>query len=205
MDRWPAGTRSSSADQGRSRVLTKQPGDLYRAVRADPQAPRQGHYGVKPALFSANPRAPARLRNGAGVIYTDLVMMAGWRRCARSARASGSRPFVPDYTFGGKEHCRGAHLPVAEAADSSRKVRRKHLRHTRFSSAWPTWAWAGVRLGQPPTTASGGERQRLKLAAQMADKGDVYVPDEPTTGLHLAGRPETSWACSTGWSTRASR
>jgi excinuclease UvrABC ATPase subunit len=43
-----------------------------------------------------------------------------------------------------------------------------------------------LRLGQPLTTLSGGERQRLKLATQMGADGDVYVLDEPTTGLHLA-------------------
>jgi excinuclease UvrABC ATPase subunit len=43
-----------------------------------------------------------------------------------------------------------------------------------------------LSLGQPLTTLSGGERQRLKLAAQMADKGELYILDEPTSGLHLA-------------------
>ena len=142
--------------------------------------------GVKPALFSANSEGACPTCNGAGVIYTDLVMMAGVATVCEECEGKRFAPFVLDYTFGGKNIAEVLDLPVAEAvgffASGEAKTPAAHKILERMADVGLGY----VRLGQPLTTLSGGERQRLKLAAQMADKGDIYVLDEPTTGLHLA-------------------
>jgi excinuclease UvrABC ATPase subunit len=136
---------------------------------------------VKPALFSANSEGACANCNGAGVIYTDLAMMAG---VATKCDHCGGKRFqaaVLEYKLDGKDISEVLAMSVAEARD--------------FFGSGPAHAvldrMAAVglgylSLGQPLTTLSGGERQRLKLAIHMADKGGVYVLDEPTTGLHLA-------------------
>ncbi|HNQ05670.1 MAG TPA: excinuclease ABC subunit UvrA [Tetrasphaera sp.] len=142
--------------------------------------------GVKPALFSANSEGACPTCNGAGVIYTDLVMMAGVTTVCEECEGKRFAPFVLDYTFGGKNIAEVLDLPVAEAVDFFAKGEAKTLAAHKILERMADVGLGYVRLGQPLTTLSGGERQRLKLAAQMADKGDVYVLDEPTTGLHLA-------------------
>jgi len=142
--------------------------------------------GVKPALFSANSEGACPTCNGAGVIYTDLVMMAGVATVCEECEGKRFAPFVLDYTFGGKNIAEVLDLPVAEAVDFFAKGEAKTLAAHKILERMADVGLGYVRLGQPLTTLSGGERQRLKLAAQMADKGDVYVLDEPTTGLHLA-------------------
>ncbi|GAA1765860.1 excinuclease ABC subunit UvrA [Nostocoides vanveenii] len=142
--------------------------------------------GVKPALFSANSEGACPTCNGAGVIYTDLVMMAGVATVCEECEGKRFAPFVLDYTFGGKNIAEVLDLPVAEAVDFFAKGEAKTLAAQKILERMADVGLGYVRLGQPLTTLSGGERQRLKLAAQMADKGDVYVLDEPTTGLHLA-------------------
>ncbi|MCI1262566.1 MAG: excinuclease ABC subunit UvrA [Tetrasphaera jenkinsii] len=141
---------------------------------------------VKPALFSANSEGACPTCNGAGVIYTDLAMMAGVSTPCEECEGKRFAPFVLDYTFGGKNIAEVLDLPVAEAVDffgaGEAKTPAAHMILERMKDVGLGY----VRLGQPLTTLSGGERQRLKLATQMADKGDIYVLDEPTTGLHLA-------------------
>ena len=143
--------------------------------------------GVKPALFSANSEGACPTCNGAGVIYTDLAMMAGVATHLRGVRGQA----VPG---------RGARVPRSAARDISEVLAMSVTEAEEFFGAGEARTPAAhaildrladvglgyLSLGQPLTTLSGGERQRLKLATHMAEKGGVYVLDEPTTGLHLA-------------------
>ena len=142
--------------------------------------------GVKPALFSPNSEGACPNCNGAGVIYTDLAMMAGVATVCEVCDGKRFQASVLEYHFGGRDISEVLALPVAEAneffgADEAR-IPAANAILTRLAEVGLGY----VSLGQPLTTLSGGERQRLKLATQMAEKGDVYVLDEPTSGLHLA-------------------
>ncbi len=142
--------------------------------------------GVKPALFSANSEGACPTCNGAGVIYTDLAVMAGVASTCETCEGRRFQAEVLKYTFGGKDINEVLAMPVAEAVeffgDGGAKTPAAHAILARLADVGLGY----VSLGQPLTTLSGGERQRLKLATQMAEKGSVYVLDEPTTGLHLA-------------------
>jgi excinuclease UvrABC ATPase subunit len=142
--------------------------------------------GVKPALFSSNSEGACPSCNGAGVIYTDLSVMATVESTCEECEGRRFQAAVLGYTFGGQNIAEVLAMPVSESleffggGEASTPAAHKVL--TRLVDVGLGY----VSLGQPLTTLSGGERQRLKLAAQMADKGDVFVLDEPTTGLHLA-------------------
>jgi len=142
--------------------------------------------GVKPALFSANSEGACPTCNGAGVIYTDLAVMAGVASTCETCEGRRFQAEVLKYTFGGKDISEVLAMPVAEAVeffgDGGAKTPAAHAILARLADVGLGY----VSLGQPLTTLSGGERQRLKLATQMAEKGSIYVLDEPTTGLHLA-------------------
>jgi excinuclease ABC A subunit len=122
---------------------------------------------VKPALFSPNSEGACPTCNGAGVIYTDLGMMAGVATTCEECEGKRFDASVLDYRLGGRGE---AHTPAA------------HAILVRLADVGLGY----LTIGQPLTTLSGGERQRLKLATHMGDKGGVYVLDEPTSGLHLA-------------------
>ncbi|MCR6032488.1 ATP-binding cassette domain-containing protein [Nocardioides sp. zg-579] len=142
--------------------------------------------GVKPALFSANSEGACPTCNGAGVIFTDLATMAGVATTCEDCEGKRFQAAVLEHTLGGRDISQVLGMSVAEAeeffAAGEGKVPAAHKILARLADVGLGY----LTLGQPLTTLSGGERQRLKLAAQMADKGDVYVLDEPTTGLHLA-------------------
>ncbi len=145
--------------------------------------------GVKPALFSANSEGACPACNGAGVIYTDLAMMAGVATPCEECEGKRFQAEVLKYKFGGKDISEVLAMPVTEAeaffADGEAKAPAAHKILTRLVDVGLGY----LSLGQPLTTLSGGERQRLKLATRLVEKGSapsVYVLDEPTTGLHLA-------------------
>ena len=142
--------------------------------------------GVKPGLFSANSDGACPNCNGAGVVYTDLAMMAGVASTCEVCDGKRYEAEVLKFKFGGKDISEVLAMSVTEAeeffGDGKAKTPAAHKVLDRLDDVGLGY----VSLGQPLTTLSGGERQRLKLATQMAGKGSVYVLDEPTSGLHLA-------------------
>lgn len=112
--------------------------------------------------------------------------MAGVETVCEVCEGKRFEASVLDYAFGGRNIAEVFAMPVVEAkeffSEGDAKLPAAHAILERLADVGLGY----IQLGQPLTTLSGGERQRLKLATQMAEKGDVYVLDEPTSGLHLA-------------------
>jgi excinuclease UvrABC ATPase subunit len=142
--------------------------------------------GVKAALFSANSEGACPTCNGAGVIYTDLGVMATVESTCEECEGKRFQASVLEYTLGGRDISEVLAMSVTEAevffGVGEARTPAAHAILDRLADVGLGY----LSLGQRLTTLSGGERQRLKLATQMGEKGDVYVLDEPTTGLHLA-------------------
>ncbi len=142
--------------------------------------------GVKPALFSANSEGACPACNGAGVIYTDLGVMASVATTCEECEGKRFQASVLEYHLGGRDISEVLAMSVIESEEffgaGEARTPAAHAILDRLADVGLGY----LSLGQPLTTLSGGERQRLKLAANMADKGSVYLLDEPTTGLHLA-------------------
>jgi excinuclease UvrABC ATPase subunit len=141
---------------------------------------------VKPGLFSANSDGACPNCNGAGVVYTDLAMMAGVASVCEVCEGKRFQAEVLEYKFGGKDISEVLAMPVAEAEKFFGGGKGETPPAHKILERLADVGLGYLSLGQPLTTLSGGERQRLKLATHMGEKGDVYVLDEPTTGLHLA-------------------
>jgi len=142
--------------------------------------------GVKPALFSANSEGACPNCNGAGVIYTDLAIMAGVATTCEECEGKRFDASVLEYHLGGRDISEVLAMPVMQAREffsaGDAHTPAAHAILDRLADVGLGY----LSLGQPLTTLSGGERQRLKLATRMAEKGGIYVLDEPTSGLHLA-------------------
>ena len=142
--------------------------------------------GVKPALFSANSEGACPNCNGAGVLYSDLAVMAGVATTCEVCEGKRFQASVLEYTLGGRDISEVLAMSVADAkvffGEGAAATPAAHKILDRLADVGLGY----LTLGQPLTTLSGGERQRIKLATRMGEKGSVYVLDEPTTGLHLA-------------------
>jgi excinuclease UvrABC ATPase subunit len=142
--------------------------------------------GVKPALFSANSEGACPNCNGIGVVYTDLAMMAGVATTCEECEGKRFQAAVLGYRLAGRDISEVLAMPVTEAEElfgaGEARTPAAHAILERLADVGLGY----LTLGQPLTTLSGGERQRLKLATHMAEKGGIYVLDEPTAGLHLA-------------------
>ncbi|MEY2397969.1 MAG: hypothetical protein QOJ00_1143 [Actinomycetota bacterium] len=142
--------------------------------------------GVKPALFSPNSEGACPTCNGAGVIYTDLAMMAGVATVCEDCEGKRFDASVLEFHLGGRDISEVLAMSVDDAAeffgDGDARTPAAHAILERLGDVGLGY----LTIGQPLTTLSGGERQRLKLATHMGDPGGIYVLDEPTSGLHLA-------------------
>ncbi|MBA8889801.1 excinuclease UvrABC ATPase subunit [Dokdonella fugitiva] len=195
-----AGSGKSSLIQGsvagRDGVVTIDQGSIGGSRRSNPATytglldPIRNAFaktnGVKPALFSANSEGACPTCNGAGVVYTDLAMMAGVASVCEECNGKRFQAEVLKYKLGGKDISEVLAMPVGEAVAffgaGKAQLPAAHAILERLADVGLGY----LSLGQPLTTLSGGERQRLKLATHMGEKGGIYVLDEPTSGLHLA-------------------
>ncbi len=182
----PASAGVVSVDQAAIRGSRRSNPATYTGLLDPIRAAFAKANGVKPALFSANSEGACPNCNGAGVIYTDLAMMAGVETVCEECEGKRFQAEVLEYKLAGKDISEVLAMSVTEAEEffGAGEARRPaaHAILERLADVGLGY----LTLGQPLTTLSGGERQRLKLATQMAEKGSVYVLDEPTTGLHLA-------------------
>jgi excinuclease UvrABC ATPase subunit len=142
--------------------------------------------GVKAALFSANSEGACPNCNGAGVIFTDLAMMHGVATTCEECDGKRFDASVLEYHLGGRDISEVLAMSVTEAAEFFGAGEPRTPAARAILDRLADVGLGYLSLGQPLTTLSGGERQRLKLATRMAEKGGVYVLDEPTVGLHLA-------------------
>jgi excinuclease UvrABC ATPase subunit len=142
--------------------------------------------GVKPALFSANSEGACPNCNGAGVVYTDLAIMASVASTCEECEGKRFQESVLDYQLGGRDISEVLEMSVTEAKEFFGAGEARTPAAHKILERLADVGLGYLTIGQPLTTLSGGERQRLKLATHMAEKGGVYVLDEPTTGLHLA-------------------
>jgi excinuclease UvrABC ATPase subunit len=142
--------------------------------------------GVKPALFSANSEGACPTCNGAGVVYTELGVMATVESVCEDCEGKRFQASVLEYTLGGRNIAEVLAMSVIDAREFFGAGEAENAAAHRILERLADVGLGYLSLGQPLTTLSGGERQRLKLATHMGEKGGVYVLDEPTTGLHLA-------------------
>jgi excinuclease UvrABC ATPase subunit len=182
----PAGGGVVSIDQGVIRGSRRSNPATYTGLLDPIRKAFAKANGVKPALFSANSEGACPNCNGAGVIYTDLAMMAGVATTCEECEGKRFQASVLEHRLGGRDISEVLAMSVTEAEEffgaGEARTPAAHAILDRLADVGLGY----LSLGQPLTTLSGGERQRLKLATHMGEKGDIYVLDEPTTGLHLA-------------------
>ncbi|WP_406230231.1 ATP-binding cassette domain-containing protein [Nocardia sp. NBC_01009] len=182
----PRGADVVSVDQGAIRGSRRSNPATYTGLLDPIRKAFAKANGVKPALFSANSEGACPTCNGVGVVYTDLAMMAGVATTCEECEGKRYQASVLEYHLGGRDISEVLAMSVTEAEEffgaGEAHIPAAHAILGRLADVGLGY----LSLGQPLTTLSGGERQRLKLATHMAEKGGVYVLDEPTAGLHLA-------------------
>jgi excinuclease UvrABC ATPase subunit len=182
----PAGEGIVSIDQSAIRGSRRSNPATYTGLLDPIRTAFAKANGVKPALFSANSEGACPSCNGAGVVYTDLGILASVATTCEECEGKRFQASVLSYRLGGRNISEVLAMSVDEAeaffGAGEARTPAAHAILGRLADVGLGY----LSLGQPLTTLSGGERQRLKLATHMSEKGGVYILDEPTAGLHLA-------------------
>jgi excinuclease UvrABC ATPase subunit len=136
---------------------------------------------VNPSLFSFNSKGACENCQGLGVVYTDLAYLDEVKMTCEVCGGKRFKDEVLAYQLNGKSISDVLNMPVQEALTffDNKEILRK-------LQALNDVGLNYLSLGQPLSTLSGGECQRIKLASELHKKGSIYVLDEPTTGLHMS-------------------
>jgi len=185
-DSMPSGAGVVSIDQGVVRGSRRSNPATYSGLLDPIRNAFAKANGVKPALFSANSEGACPGCNGAGVVYSDLAMMAGVAIVCEECEGRRFDASVLGYRLAGRDISEVLAMSVDDARELFSSGEARTPAALAILERLADVGLGYLTLGQPFTTLSGGERQRIKLAVHMAEKGGVYVLDEPTTGLHLA-------------------
>jgi excinuclease UvrABC ATPase subunit len=182
----PAGAGVVSIDQGAIKGSRRSNPATYTGLLDPIRKAFAKANGVKPALFSANSEGACPTCNGAGVVFTDLAMMAGVATTCEECEGKRFQASVLEHHLGGRDISEVLAMSVSEAEGFFGAGEARTPAAHKILGRLADVGLGYLTLGQPLTTLSGGERQRLKLATRMGEEGGVYVLDEPTSGLHLA-------------------
>jgi excinuclease UvrABC ATPase subunit len=168
-------------DQSAVGTSTRSNPATYTGVMDDVRKVFAAANKVNAGLFSFNSKGACEKCNGSGVIYTDLAFLDGVRTPCEVCHGRRFKDDVLAYSVRGKSISDVLALTVAEALDFFNE---KPI--VRTLTAMRDVGLDYLTLGQPLSTLSGGECQRIKLASELHKQGSVYVLDEPTTGLHMS-------------------
>jgi excinuclease UvrABC ATPase subunit len=168
-------------DQSRVTANSRSAPATYTGIMDDIRQAFARANEVSPSLFSFNSAGSCPNCNGLGVVYTDLAFMEGIVSTCEICEGKRFKAEVLAYRLRGKTISDVLDMTVEEALSffTEKKI-------TPVLRAMNDVGLGYLRLGQPLSTVSGGEGQRLKLATELHKQGSVYVMDEPTTGLHLS-------------------
>jgi excinuclease UvrABC ATPase subunit len=168
-------------DQSAVGTSTRSNPATYTGVMDDIRKAFAAANKVDAGLFSFNSKGACENCRGSGVIYTDLAFLDGVKTPCEVCGGRRFKDEVLAYTFDGKNITEVLAMTIAQALDffTRREIVRK-------LQAMSDVGLDYLSLGQPLSTLSGGECQRIKLASELHKKGSIYVLDEPTTGLHMS-------------------
>ena len=168
-------------DQAAVGVSTRSNPATYTGILDDVRKAFAKTNKVNASLFSFNSEGACENCQGAGVIYTDLAFMSGVKTPCEACGGKRFKDEVLGYKLNGQSITDVLAMTVRQALDffDLKEVVRKLQAMSDVGLDYLT-------LGQPLSTLSGGECQRIKLASELHKKGSIYVMDEPTTGLHMS-------------------
>src|SRR5687768_8492513 len=168
-------------DQSAVGVSSRSNPATYTGIMDDVRKAFAAANKVNASLFSFNSKGACENCQGLGVIYTDLAFLSEVKTPCEVCGGKRFKDEVLAYKLNGKSISDVLAMNVQQALE--------YFEIKAVLSKLQAMSDVGLdylSLGQPLSTLSGGECQRIKLASELHKKGSVYIMDEPTTGLHMS-------------------